>query len=128
MKLHVAIGIARNQTNHILIAKRPLHKPYSGYWELPGGKVEENESVFSALQREFYEELNIHVISANPWFQFTHHYPDQTVFLDIWKDIHFTGTPIGKEGQELRWISLGEVNQYQFPEGNKVILQKLISK
>jgi 8-oxo-dGTP diphosphatase len=48
----------------VLLGQRPEGKPYAGYWEFPGGKVEQGEDIFHALQREFVEELGVHVVSA----------------------------------------------------------------
>ena len=42
-----------------LLARRPEGKPYAGYWEFPGGKVEAGESLRHALARELHEELGI---------------------------------------------------------------------
>lgn len=44
--------------DRFLICKR-THGELKGYWEFPGGKIEEGESVFDAIKRELTEELNI---------------------------------------------------------------------
>ena len=51
----VAVGIVRQPTGEMLLARRPVDKPYAGYWEFPGGKIEASESIFTALQRELME-------------------------------------------------------------------------
>lgn len=123
--IHVAVGIVINQQGEILIAERPAHKSYPGLWEFPGGKIEPKESVFAALQREFQEEIGIQIISADPWFQILHHYPDRTVLLDNWKIKTYSGDPCGAEGQIIRWVRPGELFLYEFPEGNKAIIEQL---
>lgn len=46
----------------VLIGKRKLDNKYhSGKWEFPGGKVEDGESQWEAIKREFVEELNIEI-------------------------------------------------------------------
>src|SRR6056300_1186986 len=95
-EIHVVAGIIYNDTrDQILIAKRPDHLHQGGLWEFPGGKVDEGESVESALQRELLEELDIGVSEAEPFQQIAHRYPDKAVFLDFWKVYNFSGQPDG---------------------------------
>jgi 8-oxo-dGTP diphosphatase len=123
--IHVAVGVVINPHKEILIAERPAHKYCPGLWEFPGGKIEQNESPFAALQREFQEEIGIQIISADAWFQIKHDYPDRQVLLEIWRVTEFQGKPHGAEGQLIRWIAASQLDQYQFPDGNVLILQKL---
>lgn len=123
--MHVVVGIIQNAIGEILIAERPNHKYKGGLWEFPGGKVENNELAFDALQRELKEELNIHVISAVRWLEHQHDYSDRIVLLDTWTITAFSGTPEGAEGQLIRWVSPKDLQQFQFPEGNHFILEKL---
>lgn len=124
--VHVVVGIIL-KNNQVLIALRPPHKPYPGLWEFPGGKVEQGETPFQALQREFQEELNLNIITAEAWLKFPHVYSDRTVLLDTWLITEFSGEPHGAENQIIRWVPIQELQHYQFPEGNKKILEELKS-
>lgn len=124
--MHVAVGIVFNSHNEILIAKRPLNKYKAGLWEFPGGKLEYNESVFQALQRELKEEVNIEVISAEPLLKVQHDYKDRIVLLDTWLVTRFLGEAIGQEEQMIRWVKPDLLNQFEFPEGNQLIIQKIL--
>lgn len=124
--MDVAVGIIRNAFGDILIAKRPEHKYKGGLWEFPGGKIESHETVFAALQRELEEELGITVLSAEPWLKFQHDYTDRIVLLNVWNVTNFTGEPAGREGQAIQWISPHDLHQFEFPAGNKVILENII--
>lgn len=123
--LKVIVGILTNSQSQLLIAQRQSHQYAPGLWEFPGGKIESNETSFAALQRELREEIAIEVLTAEPWFQIQHAYPDRTVLLDIWRVIDFAGEAKGSEGQLIRWISVSQLDQFQFPEGNKEILRRL---
>ena len=57
----VAVGILVRPDGRLLLASRPEGKPYSGYWEFPGGKLEPGETVAHALKRELHEELGIDI-------------------------------------------------------------------
>jgi 8-oxo-dGTP diphosphatase len=122
--VRAVVGILK-RGNKVLVAKRPPHKPYSGYWEFPGGKVEQNEAGKDALTRELQEELGIDVKVAEPWFDHTHKYPDKTVELEMWLVTDFAGEPHGKESQELRWVTLSEMHDLRLLEGNWAIMERI---
>ncbi len=56
IKLVAACALV-NEQGKVLINKRPEGKDYAGYWEFPGGKVEENETPEEAIIRELKEEI-----------------------------------------------------------------------
>ena len=53
----VATGILQAPQGQVLADLRPEGKPWPGYWEFPGGKIEAGESPAAALVRELREEL-----------------------------------------------------------------------
>lgn len=124
MRNYVVVGIIRRE-NKLLIAERPIGKSYSGYWEFPGGKIEENESGKEALTRELHEELGIIVTAAEPWFSHTHTYPDKTVCLEVWLVTAFSGEPHGKEKQAIRWATVPEMLSLPLLEGNWPIMERI---
>ncbi|MCI4052472.1 NUDIX domain-containing protein, partial [Klebsiella pneumoniae] len=65
--IRVVAGILLDSDGNYLLSSRPEGKPYAGYWEFAGGKVEAGETDFQALQREFEEELGIRILAATPW-------------------------------------------------------------
>ena len=68
----VACGILMKEDGGFLMGSRPEGKPYAGYWEFPGGKLEFGESVHQALAREMREELGLMVKDSAPWVPFDH--------------------------------------------------------
>ena len=46
-----AVGVIQRNDGWVLLAERPVGKPWSGYWEFPGGKIEANETPQQALKR-----------------------------------------------------------------------------
>jgi 8-oxo-dGTP diphosphatase len=123
--MQVVVGIIMNSHQQILIAQRPQEKYKGGLWEFPGGKVEPNETLFDALQREMKEELGIHVVTAEPWLITPYDYGDRVVLLNTWRVTQFTGEPAGQENQPIVWVSKDSLDQFQFPEGNREILNIL---
>lgn len=124
--VRVVLGVLWNNLGEVLIAKRPDGKHLGGFWEFPGGKVDEGESEFNALKREMYEEISVTVKHAERFHEIEHQYADRTVHLDCWKVLEFSGEACGHEGQEVRWVALSELEQYEFPEGNSEIISAIL--
>jgi 8-oxo-dGTP diphosphatase len=101
--VNVAVGILMKANGDVLLGQRPEGKPYAGYWEFPGGKVEEGEAILDALKREFMEELGIQIISAEPWCGVEHLYPHAHVRLHFYISREWTGEPQSLEGQAFAW-------------------------
>jgi 8-oxo-dGTP diphosphatase len=99
----VAAGILLDAQGRYLLGQRPAGKPYAGYWEVPGGKIEKGESVFAALKRELQEELGIEIQSSEELTILEHDYPHAYVRLHVSVIRNWSGTPQGCEGQALSW-------------------------
>ena len=124
ISIHAVAGIIQKD-NTLLIAERPAGKPYSGYWEFPGGKIEQNESGEQALIRELHEELGIEVNAAQFLFDHEYTYPDKIVNLQIWRITQFSGEPHSKENQQLSWVTMPEMMSMRLLEGNWPIVGKI---
>ena len=110
-----------------LISRRQQGKHLEYLWELPGGKKHPEENPFRALARELLEEVNIDEITAVPFMQVIHDYPDRSIFLDVWQVSGFNGEPYGREGQEICWVSIDKINEYQFPDADNPVLEAIVS-
>ena len=126
ISVHAVAGLLMRD-GKLLVAERPEGKPYSGYWEFPGGKVEENEEGVAAIKRELHEELGIDVIHAERWFEHLHAYPEKTVYLELWRVTEFSGEPESRENQILRWASYEEILHLRLLEGNLAIMSQIKS-
>jgi 8-oxo-dGTP diphosphatase len=110
-----AVGIIQLDNGMVLLGERPVGKPWEGYWEFPGGKVEPNETPAQALKRELQEELGIVITSFHAWLTRTYHYeakydqsgklvtPANTVKLHFFIVDEWQGDPVGLEDQLLSW-------------------------
>lgn len=100
----VAVGVLIDKEGRFLMASRPQGKPYAGWWEFPGGKLEVGETVLEALRREYAEELGITVKNASPWFVFEREYPHAYVRLHFCRITEWEGVPQSREGQAFLWF------------------------
>lgn len=98
-----AVAVILRNDGKVLLGQRPEGKPWSGWWEFPGGKIEAGEAAAHALQRELHEELGIEAIEFSPWLTRTFSYPERTVRLHFFTVRKWLGEPHGKEDQQLSW-------------------------
>jgi len=110
-----AVGVIQTHDGSVLPGQRPAGKPWSGYWEFPGGKIEAGESPEHALVRELQEELGITPARYYPWITRTYNYeakynaqgelesPAKTVKLHFFIVTEWTGEPAGLERQAISW-------------------------
>ncbi|MGA8786101.1 MAG: NUDIX domain-containing protein [Polaromonas sp.] len=104
--VEVAVGVLIQPDGRFLLTSRPPGKVYEGYWEFPGGKLEQGESVEQALRRELQEEIGITIGTVHPWKIEMVDYPHALVRLNFCKVFEWTGELQMHEGQSFAWQSL----------------------
>lgn len=125
--VHVAVGVIK-KNNAIFICKRADEQHQGGLWEFPGGKVEAGESVFIALKRELIEEVGLTIHSSSQLMVIEHDYGDKCVKLDVHVVSNFSGEAHGAEGQPSEWVAISELENYDFPEANAEIIEKIVAR
>ncbi len=125
--IHVVAAIIRHPDDpeKIFISQRKSGQHLENLWEFPGGKVEQGESPYHALQRELYEEAGINIHAAQPFQSVRHRYPDKSILLDVWQVKSYSGEAHGKEQQNFEWVSLSKLADFDFPEADIPILKAL---
>ena len=108
-----------------LACQRPAHKARGLLWEFVGGKVEPGETREQALIRECQEELAVMVSVQDVFMEVDHVYPDLTVHLTLFNASIAEGTPQKIEHNDLRWITVDEIDQYEFCPADEEILRRL---
>lgn len=101
--VEVAAAVLQRPDGTFLLAQRPPDKIWAGFWEFPGGKVEQGESAHDALVRELREELGIEVLTAYPWISRVFTYPHATVRLSFFRVTEWRGELYPHEGQQFSW-------------------------
>jgi 8-oxo-dGTP diphosphatase len=102
----VAVGGLIRPDGDFLLTSRPPGKVYEGYWEFPGGKLEQGESVEAALRRELQEEIGVTIGAVHPWKVEMVDYPHALVRLNFCKVFEWAGELQMHEGQSCAWQSL----------------------
>ena len=111
--------------NRFLACQRPAHKARGLLWEFVGGKVEPGETREQALIRECQEELAVTVAVQDVFMEVDHVYPDLTVHLTLFNASIVEGIPQKIEHNDLRWITVDEIDQYEFCPADEEILRRL---
>lgn len=124
---HKRIGVAviRNDQREILIDRRRANGLLGGLWEFPGGKIEANETVEACIEREVREELAIEVEVGEHLITIDHTYSQFHVTLFVHYCRYLSGEPQAIECDEIRWVSLEEIDQFPFPTANSQIIAAL---
>ena len=111
--------------NRFLACQRPAHKARGLLWEFVGGKVEPGETREQALIRECQEELAVTVAVQDVFMEVDHVHPDLTVHLTLFNASIAEGIPQKIEHNDLRWITVEEIDQYPFCPADEEILRRL---
>ncbi len=123
--LDVAVAVLQREDGRVLLAQRPAGKPWQGYWEFPGGKIESGEDASSALARELHEELGVDPGRVYPWVTQEYAYPEKRVRLHFYRVLAWHGQPHGREGQQMSWESPAAINIGPLLPANDKVLRAL---
>ena len=124
---HKLIGVAViwNDQRQVLSDRRRPKGVLGRLWEFPGGKVEPGETVKDCIKREIWEELGIVIEVGRHLISVDHVYIHLHVTLTVHHCRHLTGIPQPIECDEIRWVTLDEIDQFAFPEANEKIINAL---
>ncbi len=119
----IAIAVVEH-AGQFLIGQRPAGVSLAGLWEFPGGKMHPSETPEDAAVRECLEETGLHV---RPLFR----YPEQLqAYAHATLQLHFIGCELVESdaipNSPFRWISRAMLAAFEFPEGNRALIQHLL--
>jgi A/G-specific adenine glycosylase len=124
---HKQIGVAviTDEQGNILIDRRKQEGLLGGLWEFPGGKIEPDETVEACVSREIKEELGIEIEVQDRLITIEHAYTHFKVTLNVFNCKHLSGDPQPLECDEVKWVTLDEIDQYPFPKANSQIIEAI---
>ncbi len=96
-------------SNNKVIAIKYITEKNNGYYDLPGGKIEENETSIDAAIREFKEETTMDI--RNPKFagNLIVEYPDRIYDFDVYIAKEYNGNPSTTDENTTCWIDIEEL-------------------
>lgn len=119
----VVVGAAIVHERRLLAARRTRPAATAGRWELPGGKVEPDESPTQAVVREIAEELGC-AIEVDGWLE------GETVIgpglvLRVARARLVTGEPDPHEHDAVRWLAADELDEVDWLDSDRPFLVEL---
>lgn len=117
----------------VLFLKRSAQRHFPTLYELPGGKLNEYENVFSGAKRELLEETGLLIQKFVYMYKpldfinvFSKKRCRQYTFIATIKEKDIILNP--KEHSEYKWVSLSKIDSlYILPKTYKIIKKLLIS-
>lgn len=109
----------------ILIARRKEGKSHGGYWEFPGGKIEEGEAPENSLIRELKEEMQIDIEVKGYFAENIHDYGNQKIrLMAFWGEI-IGGTINLKDHDRFEWVLPTDLHKYTFSPADVPFVEAL---
>ena len=121
----IGVAVIRDDRDLILIDRRLAKGLLGGFWEFPGGKIEGNETVQECIKREVLEEIGIDIAVDSHLITIDHTYSHFRVNLQVYNCRYLSGEARAIECEEIRWVTIEELDNYTFPAANQEIIRAL---
>ncbi|MFI8684698.1 (deoxy)nucleoside triphosphate pyrophosphohydrolase [Rossellomorea sp. NPDC077527] len=126
--IKVVAAIIDNKEDEILCALRSPEMSIPNLWEFPGGKVENSEDIYSALEREILEELDCKIETGDIFNQNTHEYASFFIHLISIRAKIVEGTPNPSEHSKLIWLKRANLNSLKWAPADIPAVEQLIKE
>ena len=125
----IVVGGLIYQNKKILICQRKKEGDHPLKWEFPGGKLKDSENNKEALKRELKEELSIEVNEMIFFDEYLYEYKklSKNLKLVFFQIFQFEGEILNKVHQQLKWIDISKLGDYDFLEGDLKIINKVMN-
>ncbi|MCO5950767.1 (deoxy)nucleoside triphosphate pyrophosphohydrolase [Mucilaginibacter flavidus] len=125
--IDVTCALIVDSQNRVLAAQRSSTMSLPLKWELPGGKIELNETPEECLVREIKEELDIEIKILKKLQSNTHTYPNIIVNLIPFISKHVSGVISLKEHASYQWLDGNELLDLDWAEADVPILHNYLN-
>lgn len=122
----ISIAIVQNEHKQLLISRRQQGQHLAGKWEFPGGKVEQGETIEVAMLRELKEEVGLIAIQYRLFDSLNFQYDELHLSLNFYLVTDYKGQASSLEDQQIKWVNIAELVEYDFPKANKSVINKLL--
>ncbi|MFA7222131.1 MAG: (deoxy)nucleoside triphosphate pyrophosphohydrolase [Bacilli bacterium] len=121
--INVVAAIIFNKDN--IYATERGYGDFKGWWEFPGGKIEENETREEALIREIKEELNT-TISVDKFLTTVEYdYPKFHLHMDCFICKVVSGKLTLLEALDAKWLKKETLDSVNWLPADKIVVESL---
>jgi len=125
-RIDAAIAIVA-RAGKVLVCQRKDDDDLGGFWEFPGGKCEDGETLEQCLARELEEEIGIRARPVARLATIEHDYPHALIRLHPFVCLHESGEVEHRECQASHWIDPPLLRDYRFPPANETLIEEAIA-
>jgi len=125
-----AVILIDKDSNEILISQRRDDQIYAGYWEFPGGKIEDGETAEQCAIREVKEEVTVEIDNLSK-FSFIseirkdNHDVEYNIIVFIYSSRVTKDLVSPAEGQNTKWVSYDDICKYNLLPSNISLLENI---
>ena len=124
-RLEVVAAMLFDSDRRIMACRRPPQDVWAGWWEFPGGKIDEGETEKEALRREISEELGIIVEPNSRVAYLQHEYEDRFVSLSIWDcGVVNPESICAKEHDLICWLDQTSLNSVKWLPADEPLIEE----
>jgi len=124
--IEVAAGIFEKQ-GLVFAARRKAGKHLAGYWEFPGGKIEQNETPAECLCRELEEEFEVSVEVGDFVGSSVYDYGEKVIRLLAYKVAHLSGEFTLHDHDEFCWLPLHRLSELRWAPADVPLVEKYVA-
>lgn len=114
--------------NEVVVTKYKKGNKKEGYYDIPGGKIEEGESPKQTAIREMKEETGIEIQNLKYKGIMTIEYPNRMFIFDTFISKEYEGEPQEFEKNTSEWIDIDELLKKEKILSNIILLDKFLIK
>ena len=114
--------------NEVVVTKYKKGNKKEGYYDIPGGKIEEGESPKQTAIREMKEDTGIEIQNLKYKGIMTIEYPDRMFIFDTFISKEYEGEPQEFEENTSEWIDIDELLKKEKILSNIILLDKFLIK